>query len=1110
MNKKILLVEDEHVTALMNRKTLEKHGFSVVTASSGESAVETVETTPDIDLILMDIDLGDGIDGTQAADSILSQHDLPLVFLSSHTEPEVVNKTKGITNYGYVVKNTGDVVLIAAIEMAFKLFDAKQIVQKNEEALRESEAAVRKKLKAITEPEEDIGSLELADIIDIEELRVLMEDTFNVSKVGGAILDVSGKILVSTTMEDICGEFHRVHPDTAKNCFESDLALGSGVPAGTFKAYRCKNNMWDMVTPLYIGGKHVGNIYVGQFFYEDEDVDYEEFRRQARLHGFDESAYIAALDRVPRLKRETVDRAMAFYLKLAEMISSLSYTTIKLSRNIVQHEQAEEKLKETTELLQNITDNMHDFIAVTDLQGNFKFAGKSLELLGYDLEYLIGRNVMEFVHPDDIGYLTDVNTKCLEEKQDSEKAQYRYRRADGTYIWLETIGRFIKDDEGNIKEIVFSSRDITELKQKQAELNDSSKKFTKVFLENPVGMLIARVSDATIIDVNKSLEKISGFTRDEFIGNNTINLQLWADTADRDRVIQILAESGTVRDYDCQFRLKDGTTRWGNYAADIININGEQCFLIILQDITDRKMLEKQLIHTETLFNLITDNISDFIMIAGLDYKLQYASKSVAEKSGYTLAEVLQIPLDKLYTEESYKKLIDTASRELTPDRLNDPYCDISIELDLECVNKDGSTIWNSLKYRLIRDEHGRPDCILSIGRDITERKQAEEQLKKLYNEKSLYLSKMSHEIRTPLSSIIGMTDLALMTDDDSVRLDFLETVKSSSQHLLGVINNVIDYSKIESQGVVLRHIAFNLSSEIEQAVSIVYPQSLDKHLYLETDIKIPHDVIVLGDPVRFRQVLINIIGNSVKFTEKGGVVISAEQVSEKSSGLPYSADFQISITDTGPGIPDEKKDAVFDVFNQADPGNNGSGLGLPIAREIIQMMGGTITLESEPGHGSSFIIDVPFPVSDAQSEDTPVSDVPVSHADVAYTILIAEDNPIIRKLLTTVIRKYGHTAITAGNGRQAIDLLKEQHFDLILMDVEMPEMDGIEAVQRIRSGESGADKANIPIIGLSAHESGDIEHKCLDAGMNWYVTKPIDIVKINPLILELIQKKNS
>ncbi len=226
------------------------------------------------------------------------------------------------------------------------LFTTRDITERKyaEDRLRESEATVRKKLGAILEPEGDIEALNLADIIDCEGLQKMMEDFYSFSNIGGAILDTSGKVLVGVAWQDICKKFHRAHPETAKNCIESDLALSSGVPAGSFKAYHCKNNMWDIATPIEVNGKHLGNIYIGQFFYEDETIDYELFRRQARRYGFDETEYLEALDRVPRFSRKMVNSAIAFYAKLADMISSLSYSKIKLSRDIAKRTRAEKEI----------------------------------------------------------------------------------------------------------------------------------------------------------------------------------------------------------------------------------------------------------------------------------------------------------------------------------------------------------------------------------------------------------------------------------------------------------------------------------------------------------------------------------------------------------------------------------------------------------------------------------------------------------------------------------------------------------------------------------------------------------------------------------------------
>ena len=277
---------------------------------------------------------------------------------------------------------------ITGVVLVFRDQTQERAAQK---ALEKSESTIRKKLNAITEPDGDIGTLSLGDIIDAEELQTMMEDFYNITQIGSAIIDISGNVLVGVGWQDICVKFHRVHPDTAKNCLESDLALAYGVPAGTFKVYRCKNNMWDMASPIIIGGKHLGNIYLGQFFYDDERVDYELFRKQARRHGFDETEYLAALDRVLRLKRETAESTMTFYAKLAGMISSLSYSKIKLSRDIARRKQTEKELVEQKDMLAAIYRNAPLIIMVLNAERRIQqINGFAAQFAGKDAEEMLG------------------------------------------------------------------------------------------------------------------------------------------------------------------------------------------------------------------------------------------------------------------------------------------------------------------------------------------------------------------------------------------------------------------------------------------------------------------------------------------------------------------------------------------------------------------------------------------------------------------------------------------------------------------------------------------------------------------------------------------------
>jgi ligand-binding sensor protein len=221
--------------------------------------------------------------------------------------------------------------MAADISYALEFMESESERKRAEEALRESEKQVRRKLDAILSPDANVSALELADIIDSEKIQKLMDELFKVTHMGIGIIDLHGKVLVGTGWQEICTKFHRINPETRRLCMESDLELSRDVPVGTFKRYRCKNNMWDIASPIKLGDKHLGNIFLGQFLFDDETVDYETFRRQALQYGFNEEEYIAALDRVPRWSRKTVDAMMSFYSAFAEMIGNLGYANVKLA-----------------------------------------------------------------------------------------------------------------------------------------------------------------------------------------------------------------------------------------------------------------------------------------------------------------------------------------------------------------------------------------------------------------------------------------------------------------------------------------------------------------------------------------------------------------------------------------------------------------------------------------------------------------------------------------------------------------------------------------------------------------------------------------------------------
>ena len=273
-----------------------------------------------------------------------------------------------------------------------------------EEALKESEARVRMKLDAILSPEGDIGTLDLADVMDAPAIQALMDDFFSLTNIPVGIIDLGGKILVATGWQDICTKFHRVHSETHRHCVESDTLLSGGLEQGSFKLYRCKNHMWDIATPIIVGGKHLGNLFLGQFLFEDESPDYEAFRSQASQYGFDEQQYLAALERVPRWSRETVDTVMTFYARLANMLSTLSYSSIELARSLAEKERLVNSLRQSEERYRSLFENMLDGFAYCKM---FFEDGKPQDFVYLDvndaferltgLKNVIGKKVTEVI-----------------------------------------------------------------------------------------------------------------------------------------------------------------------------------------------------------------------------------------------------------------------------------------------------------------------------------------------------------------------------------------------------------------------------------------------------------------------------------------------------------------------------------------------------------------------------------------------------------------------------------------------------------------------------------------------------------------------------------------
>ena len=378
-----------------------------------------------------------------------------------------------------------------------------------EAALRESEEQVQAKMNAILLPDGDIGVLTLGDIIDVQAIQRLMDDFYSLTHIGVALLDLKGNILVATGWQDICTKFHRVHPETARFCKESDLQLSQGVEPGTCKMYCCKNNMRDIATPVIIGGKHVGNLFLGQFLLDDEPIDYELFRDQARRYGFNETEYIAAYERIPRWSRETIDTVMRFYIQLGKMIANLSCNNIIQARMLSEKEQLMHSLQESQSMLRQILDTVPQAIFWKDSNSVYLGCNQVFaDAVGLKKpEDIVGKTDFElsFTREDAEGYRAD-DRHVIAINEPKMHIIEQALRADGIRIWGDTCKMPIQDEHGNVCGVLGVYDDITERKRAEEEKNKLQEQLQQAQKMESVGRLAGGVAH----DFNNMLGVILG------------------------------------------------------------------------------------------------------------------------------------------------------------------------------------------------------------------------------------------------------------------------------------------------------------------------------------------------------------------------------------------------------------------------------------------------------------------------------------------------------------------------------------------------------------------------------------------------------------------------
>lgn len=729
---------------------------------------------------------------------------------------------------------------------------------------------------------------------------------------------------------------------------------------------------------------------------------------------------------------------------------------------------------------------------------------KELEnMFGILQKDVLGKTDFDIFHTDDtIDDYTDTDGMVAQSKEPLLLSNLSINTPYGTII-TKTIKVPLLDENNEPDLIIGIIEDVTEIQQTQKELEAAEKRWNFALTGSRDGVWDFDLIQDSIY-YSPMYKEMLGYKANE-LDSSTLS---WENTIHPDDINQVLQSFtdhiyGRTLYYQNEHRKikKDGSTIWILDKGKVAETNAEGKpirFIGTITDITSRKELEAKADKTEKLLESISDNIKEGIYRVNSTHHILYANKPFLNMFGYqNMEEVISI-----HTSEFYYNKVDR---------------DVFVE-EIRTINnvenkeilfkrQDGSTFWGLLSSKRLVDENGEEFFDGAI-RDVSEIKKIEHQLIKAKEAaeeaakvKSTFLSTMSHEIRTPMNAVVGISNILMQEQHLPAQTESLEILNSSAQNLMHLLNDILDFSKIEAGKVELEKIDLDIHRLIKEIKHLALINATEKTIEIITSIDEQIPQHLLGDPTRISQILFNLVSNAIKFTHEGSVSIKVKLV--ESTATQSTVYFEVA--DTGIGIAQENLSNIFDQFTQASNDITrkfgGTGLGLAIIKKLITLHHSTIYVESEVNKGSKFYFTIAFdknskPTSEIET-DTANKFEPLDNMH----ILIAEDNKINVFVATKFIKNWGIKYDIAENGQEALEKAKAYNYDLILMDLQMPQMDGFEAASAIRKFNK-----KTPIFALTANALNEVKQEVLAAGMNDFITKPFDP---NELYLKIKAVKN-
>lgn len=782
---------------------------------------------------------------------------------------------------------------------------------------------------------------------------------------------------------------------------------------------------------------------------------------------------------------------------------------ITLKKSVGKNIDILKKLQESENNFRSFFETINEMIFVGTLDGKIIYTNAAVsEKLGFSEEELKNMYILD-VHPDQ--YKKEAETILLKMlKKELSICPIPLRKKDNKLLPVETRVWFGKWDN---KDVIYGlSKDLSLV---QAEHD----KFQKLFESNPCPMVITESTSNKIIQINQAFTEKIGYEKNEIVGKASHELGLFPDYTHKKELEKQLANEGNIKNVEMKIRAKNGDILTGVFSGELLDYMGDDFFLTVMTDITQRKYAEQELKNKLDELNVFFDVALDLLCIADLDGYFIKLNRQWEKTLGYSLQELEGRKfMDFVHIEDV--EGTEEAIKDLSLNKIVTSFVN-----RYRTKNDDYRWVeWRSIPFN---------NRIYAAARDITERKIREQELFNAKKEaetanllKSQFLANMSHEIRTPMNGVIGFLQLLAQTELDDEQRNYINDIMNASGNLIYIINDILDISKIESGKMVLEEVDINLKTIIEEVVLLFEPSANNKKNNINLLIYSDVPLILKGDTVKIKQIFNNLISNANKFTDEGNINISVRKIKEDNDKVFIGVD----VEDNGIGIEKDTIKKLFKPFVQADISTTrrygGSGLGLSITKKIINMMNGEIKVESELGKGSKFSFYIEL--AKGESDDMPIADNTEVNVNRLLSInnnsktkdienerdekiykntssaLIVEDNEINRKLLMKILENEGFSCECVENGKLAVKECLNKKYDIVFMDCQMPIMDGYRASVLIRE----LSEEYTPIIAMTANAMKDDKKKCIQAGMTDYLSKPIDINKLKIILCEYVGKR--